>query len=107
MEELSGQVDLLDSHDDKLEVQTVEKGFKGLKMNGKYSKVYMDIPTTIKYEIDVDMTYGGLEYPASAFENQYYKEKDNILLVKGKMIGAGVDAPKVEVVGHDCRVDLK
>ncbi len=106
VEALSGQVDLLDSHDDKLEVQTVEKGFKGLKMNGKYSKVYLDIPTTIKYEIDVDMTYGDIDYPESAFENQYYKEKDDVLLVKGKMIGAGADAPKVEVVGHDCRVDL-
>jgi len=103
---LSGQVELLDSHDDKLDVRTVENNFKGLKMDGKYTKVYMDIPTAIKYEIDVDMTYGGIEYPESAFENQYYKEKGDVLAVKGKMIGAGADAPKVEVTGHDCRVEL-
>lgn len=104
--ELSGQVDLLDSHDDKLDVRSVESGFKGLKMDGKYTKVYMDIPSSIKYEIDVDMTYGGIEYDESAFENQYYKEKGDVLAVKGKMIGAGANAPKVEVRGHDCRVDL-
>jgi len=103
---LSGQVDLLDSHDDKLDIRAVEKNFKGLKMNGKYTKVYMDIPSAIKYEIDVDMTYGNIEYPESAFENQYYKEKGDVLAVKGKMIGAGADAPKVEVTGHDCRVEL-
>lgn len=104
--ELSGQVDLLDSHDDKLDVRSVASGFKGLKMDGKYTKVYMDIPSSIKYEIDVDMTYGGIEYDESAFENQYYKEKGDVLAVKGKMIGAGANAPKVEVRGHDCRVDL-
>ena len=104
--ELSGRVDLLDSHDDKLEVRTVEKGFKGLKLDGKYTKIYMDIPSSIKYEIDVDMNYGGIEYPEAAFDNQYYKEKGDVLAVKGKMIGAGADAPKVEVRGHDCKVDL-
>jgi len=104
--ELSGQVDLLDSHDDKLDIRDVEKSFKGLKLDGKYTKVYMDIPSSIKYEIDVDMNYGGIEYPEDAFENQYYKEKGEVLAVKGKMIGAGTDAPKVEVRGHDCKVDL-
>ena len=104
---LSGQVSLLDSHDDKLDVSEVATSFKGLKLNGKYTKVNMDIPSSVKYEIDAEMKYGGIEYPESAFESQYYKEKDSILSVRGKIKGAGADAPKIEVRGHDCKVNLK
>lgn len=103
---LSGQVSLLDSHDDKLEVREVATSFKGLKLNGKYTKVNMDIPSAVKYELDAEMKYGGIEYPEAAFENQYYKEKDSILAIRGKMKGAGEKAPKIEVRGHDCKVDL-
>jgi len=103
---LAGQVSLLDSHDDKLDVREVATSFKGLKMNGKYTKVNMDIPSSVKYEIDAEMKYGGIEYDESAFESQYYKEKDSILAVRGKIKGAGPNAPKIEVRGHDCKVDL-
>lgn len=103
---LSGQVSLLDSHDDKLDVREVKAAFKGLKMDGKYTKINMDIPTSVKYEIDAEMKYGGIEYPESAFESTYYKEKDSMLSVRGKIKGAGADAPKIEVRGHDCKVDL-
>ena len=103
---LSGQVSLLDSHDDKLDVREVATSFRGLKLNGKYTKINMDIPSSVKYEIDAEMKYGGIEYPESAFESQYYKEKDSILSVRGKMKGAGANAPKIEVRGHDCTVDL-
>ncbi len=103
---LSGQVSLLDSHDDKLDVVEVATSFKGLKLNGKYTKVNMDIPSSIKYELDAEMKYGGIDYPESAFKSQYYKEKDSILSVRGKMKGAGANAPKIEVRGHDCTVDL-
>jgi len=103
---LSGQVNLLDSHDDKLEVREVKASFKGLKMDGKYTKVNMDMPSSVKYEIDAEMKYGGIEYPESAFESTYYKEKDSVLAVRGKIKGARADAPKIEVRGHDCRVDL-
>lgn len=103
---LAGQVSLLDSHDDKLDVREVATTFKGLKMNGKYTKVNMDIPSTVKYEIDAEMKYGGIEYPESAFESSYYKEKDSILAMRGKIKGAGANAPKIEVRGHDCKLDL-
>ena len=103
---LSGQVNLLDSHDDKLDVREVGASFKGLKLNGKYTKVNMDIPSSVKYEIDAEMKYGGIEYPESAFESNYYKEKDSILAIRGKIKGAGANAPKIEVRGHDCKVDL-
>lgn len=103
---LSGQVSLLDSHDDKLDIREVATSFKGLKMNGKYTKVNMDIPSSVKYEIDAEMKYGGIEYNEAAFESQYYKEKDSILALRGKVKGAGVNAPKIEIRGHDCKVDL-
>ena len=103
---LSGQASLLDSHDDKLDVREVKSSFKGLKMDGKYTKVNMDIPTSVKYEIDAEMKYGGIKYPNSAFESNYYKEKDSVLAVRGKIKGAGANAPKIQVRGHDCKVDL-
>jgi len=79
---LSGQVSLFDSHDDKLDIREVAPSFKGLKMNGKYTKVNMDIPSSVKYEIDAELKYGGIEYDESAFESQYYKEKDSILALR-------------------------
>ena len=103
---LSGKVSLADSHDDKVTVREVADSFKGLHLDGKYTKVYMDIPSTVKYVLDASMKYGSLEYPESAFESNYYKEKDSMLEVKGRIKGAGSDAPKVEVRGHDCKVDL-
>ncbi len=104
---LSGKVGLFDSHDDQLDIQTVATSFKGLKLNGKYTKVNMDIPSSVKYMIEAEMTYGGIEYEESNFESSYYKEKGDVLQVRGQIKGAGADAPRIEVVGHDCKVDLK
>lgn len=103
---LSGKVGLFDSHDDQLNVRTVEDSFGGLKLGGKYTKVKMDIPSSVKYTLEAEMTYGGIEYNESNFESNYYKEKGSVLQVRGQVKGAGADAPKIEVVGHDCKVDL-
>ena len=67
----------------------------------------MDIPSSVKYELDVEMTHGNISYPESDFESTYYKEKSSILEVKGKIKGAGADAPKVEVRGYDCKIELE
>ncbi|MEM1122103.1 MAG: hypothetical protein AAGJ18_16780 [Bacteroidota bacterium] len=103
---LTGKIDLLDSHDDKVEVRTVATSFKGLKVGGKYTKVNMSVPSSVKYALEAEMTYGNIDYPESNFDSQYYKEKGSVLQVRGTIKGAGADAPKIEVVGHDCKVDL-
>ena len=103
---LSGEIKVDDSHDDKVDVRKVATSFKGLTLDGKYTKVYLDIPSSVKYILDASMKYGSLEYPEDSFEDNYYKEKDSVLEVKGKIKGAGADAPKIEVRGHDCKVDL-
>ena len=104
---LSGRIDLLSSHDDKLTVLEIASSFKGLKLKGKYTKVNLDIPNAVKYELDAEMTHGSIDYPEDAFDNNYYKEKGSILEVRGKMKGAGADAPKVVVDGYDCKVVLE
>lgn len=107
MGSISGQIGLLSAYDDKLDVDNIENSFKGLKVNGKYVKVNMDIPSSLKYELDVEMTNGSIDYPEEDFDNTYYKEKDSFLEVKGKVKGAGSDAPKVVINGYDCKIVLE
>jgi hypothetical protein len=107
LESLEGNVDLLASYDDKVTVDRVENSFKGLNVNGKYTKINMDIPTAVKYELDIEMKDGNIQYPENDFENQYYKEKSSTLVVRGVRKGAGSNPPKVVVKGYDCKINLE
>lgn len=104
---LSGKVAIGTSHDDELKIDVIESSFKGLKLDGKYTKIYMDIPSAVKYILDVEMTYGSIDYPEDNFENQFYKEKSSDLEVRGKIKGASDDAPKVIIKGYDCKIELE
>ncbi len=107
MDKLSGKLELYSSYDDKVAVQTIQASFKGLKLDGKYTKVNLDIPFEVKYQLDINTTHGSVTFPEAAFESQYYKEKGSTLEVRGKMKGATNDSPKVLVKGYDCKIVLE
>lgn len=106
VDNLTGAIGLLASYDDQLDIASIADSFEGLKVDGKYTKVNMRIPTSVKYKLDAAMTHGNIDYPEDDFESQYYKEKSSILEVRGQVKGALADAPIIEVRGYDCQIKL-
>jgi hypothetical protein len=61
----------------------------------------------VKYELNAEMKYSRLIYPENEFETVFYKEKEEEVSVRGRIKGAGANAPKVEVKSFDGNVVLK
>ncbi|MBL7828195.1 MAG: hypothetical protein JNJ57_16305 [Saprospiraceae bacterium] len=96
-----------ESFDDDINVQTVGATFEGMVFHGKYTDVTLPIPASVKYEVNAEMKYGKLVYPDSELESSYYKEKGETVSIKGKLKGAGVNAPKIEITSFDGDIRLK
>lgn len=96
-----------ESFDDEIKVFNVGGTFEGILFNGKYSGLSIPIPPSVKYELSAEMKYAKLFFPESELESVYYKEKESEVSIKGKMKGAGTNAPKVEVTSFDGDIILK
>lgn len=96
-----------ESFDDEIKVLNVGGTFEGMLFNGKYTEVTIPIPDSVKYELNAEMKYSRLIYPENEFETVFYKEKEEEVSVRGRIKGAGANAPKVEVKSFDGNVVLK
>lgn len=95
------------SFDDEVKVLNVGATFEGMLFNGKYTEVSIPIPASVKYELSAEMKYSKVIFPENELESTYYKEKEDEISIKGRIKGAGANAPKIEVTSFDGDVRLK
>jgi hypothetical protein len=96
-----------ESFDDDIKILKVGSTFEGLNFNGKYTELTIPIPSPVKYELSAEMKYSKLTYPSNELESVYHKEREEEIVIKGKIKGAGANAPKVEVTSFDGDIILK
>lgn len=96
------------SMDDNLKVREVGSGFTGATLSGKYSTFELNLPSGLKYQLDVTLTHGKIIYPENNFEYGVHIEKGSSKEIKGKIKGASDGSPKIVVQeAYDCQVYLK
>jgi len=104
--ELTGHFKLA-SYDDEVDVDKVADSFSGLELSGKYTEIDLPISSSINYHLNVDMTYGEVDYAEDRFDTNIYIEKSSKLQVKGKTKGASANAAKIEIKeAYSCTIDL-
>lgn len=95
-----------ESFDDEIKVRTVGGTFEGMVFHGKYTDVVIPIPASVKYELNAELKYSDLIYPENDMETTYFKEKNEEKTIKGKMKGAGANAPKIDISSYDGDIRL-
>ena len=78
-----------------------------VEFNGKYTDLYMDIPTDQKYLIEADITYGKFDFPEEKIQKDYYVIKGDKLDLKGKVKGSATDSPKILIVSYDGKILIR
>lgn len=94
------------SFDDVVKIRTVGGTFEGLVFDGKYTELTVPIPASVKYEIDAYVKYGKLDFPESGMESSIYKEKNDEITLRAKVMGATTGAPKVNIKSYDGVIKL-
>lgn len=101
------EIKFTESFEDEIVVRNVGGTFSGLSIdNAKYSTVTLPVPGAVKYELDAEMQYGKLNYPAGSMDVSYYKEVNDNIAVKAKTKGSGSDVPKIRVKGFETKLNL-
>lgn len=101
------EIKFTESFEDDIVVRNVGATFSGLSIdNAKYTTVTLPVPAAVKYEVDVEMQYGKLNYPESSMDVTFYREKNESFAVKAKSKGAGADVPKIRVKGFETKLNL-
>lgn len=106
IDELNSKIHL-ESYDDVVDVRRLSGPLEEVYFNCKYSDFNVKLPDQALYRMDAQLTYGTLDYPKSSFESQYYKEKGNLLEIKGRVKSAGEESPLVQLIAYSCDIDLR
>ncbi len=105
--ELKSGVSVPESYDDNVNIQSLASNFERIHINGKYTDLEIDMPSTTKYALDVNMKYGKVEYAEDRFDTSIHIEKNSMLELKGKMKGASENVGVIEIRGYDQKIRLK
>jgi hypothetical protein len=96
------------SFDDKLEISSLGNSFKNLKIDGKYTEMDVDVAANTPFHLNVDMTYGKINFDEDSFETQVWKDRDSSKKeIVGKTKGATDKSGKIEILGFDNTIHLK
>lgn len=75
---LDGNLNFINSFEDKITVMQVGKKFTGINILSKYSEVELLFEYGTPYKLDAEMKYTSFDYPKSAFrEIKYHKEDED------------------------------